>query len=45
MRFYPWVGKIPQRRKLQYTPVFLPGRSHGFEEPGGLQSIGLQNQI
>ena len=25
----PWVGKIPQRRKWQPTPVFLPGKSHG----------------
>ena len=23
-RFNPWVGKIPQRRKWQPTPVFLP---------------------
>ena len=28
-RFDPWVGKIPQRRKWQSTPVFLPGESHG----------------
>ena len=27
--FYPWVGKIPWRRKWQPTPVFLPGESHG----------------
>ena len=27
-RFDPWVGKIPARRKWQYTPVFLPGESH-----------------
>ena len=26
---YPWVGKIPWRRKWQPTPVLLPGRSHG----------------
>ena len=25
----PWVGKIPQRRKWQPTPVFLSGESHG----------------
>ena len=24
-----WVGKIPQRRAWQPTPVFLPGESHG----------------
>jgi len=27
--FDPWVGKIPRRKKLQPTPVFLPGKSHG----------------
>ena len=24
-----WVGKIPQRRKWQPTPVFFPGKSQG----------------
>ena len=28
--FDPWVGKIPWRRKWQPTPVFLPGKSHGW---------------
>ena len=27
--FDTWVGKIPQKRKWQPTPVFLPGESHG----------------
>ena len=27
--FSPWVGKIPRRRKLQLTLVFLSGKSHG----------------
>ena len=27
--FDPWVGKIPWRRAMQPTPVFLPGESHG----------------
>ena len=27
--FDPWVGKIHGRRKLQPTPVFLHGESHG----------------
>jgi len=27
-RFNPWVGKIPCRRKWQFTPVFLPRESH-----------------
>ena len=25
----PWAGKIPWEKKLQPTPVFLPGKSHG----------------
>ena len=25
--FYPWVRKIPWRKKWQLTPVFLPGKS------------------
>ena len=40
--FDPWVRKIPFRKKWQPTAVFLPGKSHGQEEPGELQSIGLQ---
>ena len=28
--FDPWVRKIPWRRKWQPTPVFLPGKSHGW---------------
>ena len=27
--FDPWVGKITWRRAWQFTPVFLPGESHG----------------
>ena len=27
-RFYPWVRKIPWRRKWQPTPIFLPGKSN-----------------
>ena len=38
----PWVGKIPWRRSWQLTPVFLPGESPWTEEPGRLQSMGLQ---
>ena len=37
--FNPWVGKIPWRREWQSTPVFLLWT----EEPGGLQSMGLQS--
>ena len=27
--FDPWVRKILWRREQQFTPVFLPGESHG----------------
>ena len=29
LKFGPWVGKIPWRRKQQPTLVFLLGKSHG----------------
>ena len=35
-------GRSPWRRRWQPTPVFLPGESHGQEEPGRLQSMRLQ---
>ena len=31
--FYPWVRKIPSRRKWQPTAVFSPGKSHRQKEP------------
>ena len=33
--FNPWVRKISWRRKWQATPVFLPGKSHGWRNLGG----------
>ena len=36
--FYPWVGRIPWVRTWHPTPVLLPGKSHGPEEPGGLMT-------
>ena len=30
IEFDPWVGKIPWRRQWQPTPVFLPGKFHGW---------------
>ena len=33
--FYPWVGKIPWRRKWQPTPVFLPGECYGQRSLAG----------
>ena len=32
----PGSGRFLWRKKLQPTPVFLPGESHGKEEPGRL---------
>ena len=32
---FPWVTKIPWKRKWQPTPVFLPGRSHGQRSRAG----------
>ena len=29
LRFDPWVGNIPWRRKWHPTPVFLPEKSYG----------------
>ena len=36
----PGSGRSPGSRKWQPTPAFLPGKSHGQEEPSGLQSKG-----
>ena len=38
--FYPWVGKIPWRRKWQPTIVFLPGKSHGQRSLAGYSPWG-----
>ena len=38
----PGLGSCLWRRAWQSTPVFLPGESPWSEEPGGLQSMGLQ---
>ena len=40
--FNPWVRKIHWRKVQQPTSVFLSGECPWTEEPGGLQSIGLQ---
>ena len=37
----PGSGRFLEK-KWQPAPVFLPEKSHGSEDPGGLQSIGLQ---
>ena len=38
--FDPWVGKIPWRRKLQPTPVFLPREFHGQRSLVGYSTCG-----
>ena len=40
--FYPWVGKIPWRRKWQPAPVLLPGKSHGQRSLAGYSPWGRQ---
>ena len=39
----PESGRSPWSRKCQPAPVFLP-RKFTTEEPGGLQSMGLQSR-
>ena len=36
----PWVRKISWRRKWQPTPVFLPGKSHGWRNLVGYSPWG-----
>ena len=38
--FYPWIGKIPWRRKYHPSPVFLPGESHGQRSLAGYSPWG-----
>ena len=40
--FNPWVRKIPWSRKWQPIPLFLAWKVSWTEEPGKLQSMGLQ---
>ena len=37
-----WVGKLPQRRKWQPTPVFLPGKFQGERRLAGYRPWGLK---
>jgi len=48
--FDPWVGNIPWVRKLQLTPVFLPGESLGLRSlsgysPKGCKELGMTEQL
>ena len=38
----PVLGRSPGGGKWQSTPVFLPEKFHGQEEPGRLQSMASQ---
>ena len=43
--FGPWVGKtqgLSRRRKWQPTPVFLPGKSHGWRSLAGFSLWGCK---
>ena len=41
-RFYPWVGKIPWKRKWQSALVFLPGKIRGQRSLVGYSPWGSQ---
>ena len=43
-RFKPWVRKIPLEKELATHSSILAWRIPWTEEPGGLQSMGLQSQ-
>ena len=48
--FDPWVGKIPQRRKWQPTPVSMPRKSHGQRSlvgcsPRGHKELGTTERL
>ena len=38
----PWFRNIPWRRKWQPTPVFLPGKSHGWRSLAGYSPQGCK---
>ena len=40
--FNPWVRKMSWRRKWQPTPVFLPGKSHGWRSLVGYSPWGCK---
>jgi len=42
LRFDPWIGKIPWRRKWQPIPVLLPGKSHGRRGLAGYSPWGCK---
>ena len=43
--FDPWVRKIPWRRELLPTPVFLPGESHRQRSLAGCRPWGCEDPL
>ena len=43
--FYPWVGKIPWRRKRLPFLVFWPRKFHGLYSPWGLKELDMTEQL
>ena len=48
--FDPWIEKIPWRREVLSTPVFLPGESHGLRQlesysPWGHKELDTTEQL
>ena len=43
-RFDPWIRKIPLEKKMATHSNILAWEIPWTEEPGGLQSVGLQSQ-
>ena len=44
-RFNPWVRKIPWRRIWQPSPVFLPGKFHGWRSLVGYSPWGCKERL
>ena len=42
-RSHPWVRKIPWSRKWKPTPVFLPGKFHGWKSLVGYSPWGFKD--
>ena len=47
--FDPWIKKIPRRREWVPTPVFLPGKSHGWSlvghSPWGRKGLDMTERL
>ena len=41
--FDPWVGKMPWKRKWQFTPVLLPEKAHGQRSLSGYSPTGRRH--